>query len=153
MTNGNGPSGLGLLAQRVILSILKVQRAEEVVSALKKARDEAKDAMEAAFAEAGVTSVKYRGFTVYAYETIYGSLVNHTPTEEDGEQATKKTKSMKALKENDLGWMIKEGVAAQTLSAWVREQEKDEAGNPKLPEKLKQFIKVSRKSDIGVKRS
>jgi hypothetical protein len=109
--------------------------------------------MEEAFARAGVTSVKYKSFTVYAYETIYASLINHDPTEADGETATKKTKSMKALKDNELGWMVKEGVAAQTLAAWVREQEKDKQGNPILPEKLKQFIKVSRKSDIGMKRS
>ena len=153
MTTTNRPSGLGALAQRVIISIMRVKAAESTLDDLKKARQEAKDIMEVAFAEAGVTSVKYQGCTVFAKEQVFASLVNHDPTPDDPEDATKKTKSMQALKDNDLGWMVKEGVAAQTLRGWVNEQEKDDGGNPKIPEALKPFIKVSKKTDIGMTRS
>lgn len=142
------PTGLGALAQRVILAHTKVKQAEQALEDLKEDLKVAKELMLSAFASNGVTSVKYRGFTVYSQDTIYASLIS-TPGEEEP-----KAPAFAALKKNDLGWMVKEGVNNNTLSAWVRELPiDDETGMPMLPAPLAGVIKASKKEDVRIKRS
>ena len=147
MSDSSRPTGLGALAQRVILCDLKIKKAKQELEELQEAANALKEEMLAALASSGLTSVKYQGFTVYVHESIFASLVSCEDDEEP------KGAAIKALKDNGLGWMVKETVASQTLSAWVREQETDDAEMPKLPEAVASHIKVSTKIDIRTKKS
>lgn len=59
-----------------------------------------------------------------------------------------------ALREADLGDLIKPGVNAQSLAAWVREQEADGKSFPEdLPEALKGLMNVHHITSLGVKKA
>ena len=151
MGNENRPSGLGALAQKVIVYTVKVKRAEEALSERKSELADANEAMLIALAEAGISSVKYKGFTVHTVTQIFASLINHEVSEE---YKSPKAKSMQALRDNELGWMVRDSVSVQTLKSWVKEHELDkETQLPKLPEELVEFIKVSSKIEVRVKKS
>lgn len=49
--------------------------------------------------------------------------------------------------------LVKETVNGQTLSAWVREQDRDGDGQPILPEELREAIKVSTPIRIGTRKA
>ena len=148
MNNTNKPTGIGALAQRAIICHVKVDRAETALEELKKNLKGAKDVIEGALAEQGLTSIKYQGWTVYAQKQGFAQLLHN---ENDD---AKKSVAMQALKDSGLRWMVKENVAAPTLRSWVNEQKIDEATNmPTLPETLKEHIKLSSKTDIRIKRS
>ena len=149
MTSQNSkPVGLGALAQRLIIAHTKLKSAEQAVEDLKAELNATKDQVLAEFAANRVTSIKYRGFTVYSKLNTYGSLVS-TQGDEDPKAA-----AIAALKKNDLGWMVKQTVNGNTLSAWVREQPVDpKTGVPQLPPKVAPFVKVSQKPDVGIKQS
>ena len=148
MNNENKPTGIGALAQRAIICHVQVDRAETALEELKKNLKGAKDVIEGALAEQGLTSIKYQGWTVYAQQQVFAQLLAH---EDDKE---KKSVAMQALKDTGLGWMVKENVAAATLRSWVNEQKTDDETNmPKLPETLKAHVKLSSKTDIRIKRS
>ena len=153
MSSSSKPTGLGALAQSVILSDLAVKKAESTIEDLKESRKLAKERMQIALAEAGIDSVKYKGFTVFSHESTFASLIK-TEAAKLGDDEQPTDKAYVAMRDNELGWMIKETVAAQTLRAWVNEQEEDkDTKMPKLPEGLEAHIKVSKKLDIRIKRS
>ena len=153
MNDSSKPTGLGALAQRDILTELAVKRAEATIEDLKETRKLAKEHMQIALAEAGIDSVKYKGFMVFAHESTFASLIK-TKAAELGDNEQPNDKAYAAMRENELGWMIKETVSNPTLRAWVLEQEEDkDTKMPKLPEGLKDHIKVSKKQDIRIKRS
>lgn len=80
------------------------------------------------------------GATVYLNEAVFASLVKDA----DGETAG----ALAALKAQELGWMVKETVNANTLRSWVKETEK--AGGA-LPPELTPWVKVSRLPRVGVR--
>lgn len=90
--------------------------------------------------DSGTQSMKVAGTTVYVERTLWGSA-------KDGNTAG----LCMALKELDHGDMVKEGVNAQTFSAYIRELEDavskiplpPEELIPKLPEKLQPYVHVS----------
>lgn len=92
------------------------------------------------FRNSGVQSVKVSGTTVYVERTLWGGA-------KDGNMPG----LCEALKEMGLDAMVKEGVNAQTFSAYIREQEQalsktplpPEELIPKLPEVLQGVVNVS----------
>ena len=90
--------------------------------------------------DSGTQSMKVAGTTVYVERTLWGSA-------KDGNTAG----LCMALKELDHGDMVKEGVNAQTFSAYIRELEDavskiplpPEELIPRLPEKLQPYVHVS----------
>ena len=72
------------------------------------------------------------GETVWIEKSVYASLVR----DENGEHAG----AHRALQEHGLEWLVKDKVDSQSLSAWVREQEKQET---EIPEGLLPFLKIS----------
>jgi hypothetical protein len=142
------PTGLGALAQRVILCTLKVKAANNVLDNAKEELTAAQEAIATEFAANSVRSIKYKDFTVHMHDQHFGNL----KSSDNPEGA--KVDAMQALKDNGLAWMVTETVFAQTLHAWVREQPIDkETLQPKLPDPLVYHIKVTTKSVVGVKKS
>ncbi len=89
------------------------------------------------FVKAGVQNIKINsGVLVYLRRELWASV-------DDGIQ-------MAVFKKSEWGWMVKETVNRQTLSAEVKELEKDDEMMPILPEALS-FIKVTESFKIGVR--
>ena len=90
--------------------------------------------------ESGTQSIKTSGTTVYVERKLWGSA-------KDGNTAG----LCMALKDMDLGDMVKEGVNSQTFSAYIREVEGSVSKTPlapeelipKLPETLQPYVQVS----------
>jgi len=158
MTNDNAkPTGLGALAQRVILCDMAVKAAKRELDDATKERTDAKELMHAGLAEHGVNSVKYHGYTVYTNDRPFASLAaaKKDPSEkddaEDDDDAGDKTAAIATLKAQGLGWMVKEAVNVKTLTSWVRELPVDpETKMPVLPPELEKAISIFIKEDIGV---
>lgn len=53
----------------------------------------------------------------------------------------------------DTAGLVKETVNGQTLSAWVRELDRDDDGQPILPDELREAIKVSTPIRIGTRKA
>ncbi len=58
-----------------------------------------------------------------------------------------------ALKDTAWGWLVKSNVNSQTISAAVRELDKNEEGQPILPEEVKGLVTVTEKWSVRVKKS
>lgn len=85
------------------------------------------------FGRLGIRSQKMiSGETTYIERTLHASLV----PDDDGEHR----QAHAALRRHGLEWLVQDRVNAQSLSAWVREQEKLEA---ELPPELETFIRRS----------
>lgn len=150
MPNDNRPTGLGALAQRVIMCKAKKEAADAALKAAKEELQTANNAMELGFAEQGVSSVKYRGHTVYAYTKLAASLIDGDKEAFDNP----KQPALDALKANaDSKHLVKETVNTNSLNAWVNEHPTDDRGFPQLPDDLKRHIKLTMLTRIGVSRS
>ena len=80
------------------------------------------------------------GETVYLQRDSWTSLVQ----DEDGSME----EAHQALREHGLAWLVKDNVNGRTLSAWVREQEKQET---EIPEDLLPFLKISKAYKVKVR--
>lgn len=145
MAQGDKPTGIGAYAQKAILKHLKVKKLE---AQLKIAKQEAGVALQNVcdvLSAQGLDLIHYRDFTVYLNTQDHASLVDDENGTKDGAQA--------ALKAADLGWLIKPTVNPKTLSAWIREQPEDEKTMERvLPEALKPWVKVFRKTEARIKK-
>ncbi len=157
MTNDNAkPTGLGALAQRVILCDMAVKAAKREHDDAAKERTDAKELMHAGLAEHGVNSVKYHGYTVYINDQPFASLIaskEDAPEkdEDDDSSAGDKAAAIAILKAQGLGWMVKETVNVKTLTSWVRELPVDPKTKvPILPPELEKAISIFVKEDIGI---
>ena len=72
------------------------------------------------------------GETIYLDKSVYASLVR----DEDGEHQG----AHQALRNHGLDWLVKDKVDSSSLSAWVREQQKQKT---EIPEGLLPFLKIS----------
>ena len=80
------------------------------------------------------------GELVYLQRDLWTSLVqDETGSVEEAHQA---------LRDHGLAWLVKDNVNGQTLSAWVREQEKQET---EIPEDLLPFLKISKAYKVKVR--
>ena len=80
------------------------------------------------------------GETVYLQRDSWTSLVQ----DENGSAE----EAHQALREHGLAWLVKDNVNGRTLSAWVREQEKQET---EIPEDLLPFLKISNAYKVKVR--
>ena len=97
------------------------------------------------FEEAGIQSMKLKGGpNVHVHRVLWAGMLKDVPNAE--------ILMLEGLKSAGLGDMVKEKVNTQTLSAWVREQEKEHFGtkivSPEelikvLPEPLQLTLKVT----------
>lgn len=92
------------------------------------------------FADAGVQNVKTPQGTLYLHRSVSASLA--VPEGMTPEQV------FMTLQAHGLGWLVKETVNPQTLSAWVRER--DKAGEP-LPEGLAEIVRPFEKYTVRVR--
>lgn len=123
------------------------QREEE----LKRELAEVKARMEHLEAQAqremddlGTQSIRTRsGHTVYLQKELYASLI------------ADKEKAHAALRRHGLDYLIKDNVNGQSLSAYVREQdrEKDENNAAGLHPELQEVIRVSRRIRVRIRKS
>lgn len=91
------------------------------------------------FMEMGLSSIKTKeGQTVHLQKELFASLIS------DKEQAHA------VLRRHGLEYMVKDNVNGQTLSSWVREQEKEEI--PIHPE-VEAVLNVKRRLRVRVKSS
>ena len=72
------------------------------------------------------------GETVWIEKTVYASLVRDEDGEHEGDH--------RALRQHGLAWLVKDRVNDKSLSAWVREQQKQET---EIPEELLPWLKIS----------
>ena len=149
MTEPTKPQGLGAFAQAVILRAAIVDTRNAELDAAKKQLALAEEVLKAALLQAGLKSVKYRDWTVFLRTIIAASLKGDDANADNPKQA-----AIDALKSHGLGWLVKETVNKNTLSAWARELPKDEATlAPKVPDAVKQFIEIFQNQAIGIRSS
>lgn len=87
--------------------------------------------------ETGMQSTKIDGITVYLHRQLWASALD-----------------IQAILENrDSAFLVKETVNGNSLSSWVRELDKDDEGQPVLPEDLKEAIKVSEKFAVRTRKA
>ena len=72
------------------------------------------------------------GETMYVQKSVYASLVRDDDGEHDG--------AHQALRDNGLEWLVEDKVNSNSLSGWVREQQKQES---EIPEGLLPFLSIS----------
>ena len=72
------------------------------------------------------------GETRYVQKSVYASLVRDEDGEHDG--------AHKALRDNGLEWLVQDNVNSTSLSAWVREQRRQES---EIPEGLLPFLNIA----------
>ena len=80
------------------------------------------------------------GETIYLERNLYASLVR----DDDGEHAG----AHAAMREHGLEWLVKDKVDSGSLSAWVREQERQET---EIPQGLLPFLKISEVYKVKVR--
>ena len=81
-----------------------------------------------------------KGETVFLHRDLWTSLVqDETGSVEEAHQA---------LRDHGLAWLVKDNVNGRTLSAWVREQAKQET---EIPEDLLPFLKISKAYRVKVR--
>jgi len=118
--------------------ILAVKECRELDAELKK-RKEQRDTLEqellAAFREEGVQSIRTSEGLAYLRRDIWASLA--APAEQ--------------LMGGPLEWLIKPSVNHQSLSAVVREYQRDDQDQPILPEEVKALINVTEVYKVGVR--
>ncbi len=88
------------------------------------------------FAQESIQSIRTKDGLVFIYHQSWASC-NQT----------------EALKDTAWGWLVKPNVNSQMISAVVRELDKDEEGQPILPEEVRQLVTVTEKWSIRVKKS
>ncbi|HEY5571813.1 MAG TPA: hypothetical protein VIK64_02260 [Anaerolineales bacterium] len=118
--------------------ILAVKECRELDAELKR-RKEARDALEqellAAFRDEGVQSIRTSEGLAYLRRDIWASL-SGTPDQ---------------LLGGPLEWLIKPSVNQQSLSAVVREYQRDDQDQPILPEEVKALVNVTEVYKVGVR--
>lgn len=148
MSDTTKPSGLGALAQAVILKNAFIEMKKAELEQLQAEYEQLQEAVTGALVQEGLASIKYRDWTIFLHTSTHASLKN-TEGDEDPKQAARD-----ALRKNKLEWMIREHVFVQTLESWVREQPVDEhTMAPVIPDALKPFINVFQKTDLRVRKS
>lgn len=104
------------------------------------------------FALAGVDSMKVDGRIVFLRRQLWAS-VQAPPGADPGA----KEAAYQVLKDHQLGWMVKEGVNSQTLSAWVRELEEESGGYEEMianmPADLREVLKISEVYQVSSRKS
>lgn len=94
---------------------------------LRDVTDRRKGVMEAlvtAMIDAGFSSIRVEGATIFLWETLRARALEE------------KSVVCAGLHEAGLDEFVSEGFNLNTISAWLREQPRDEAGNPILPPPL-----------------
>ena len=98
------------------------------------------------FGEMGMQSMKTAGgATVFLYSQLWAGAARTENDEPDWARAGA------ALEAAGLGEFVEPRFNVMTLSAWVREQPRDENDDPILPEGLKEALRVSRKVQVRVR--
>jgi len=119
-----------------ICQLVKDATAEEKL--LKQARDRlGADLIDSVFAQLGTNQLKLPGLgTIYIHSTMFASAAG---TSEE---------LCAALKEAGAEDLVKEKVNANSLSAYVREMDTDELGQPILPPELEGAIRVGERTSL-----
>jgi hypothetical protein len=108
-------STTSLASQYAALYAEKVA-AEQVVASIKESMTRLEVVLLERYAQEGVKSIKTNGGNVYLHHQMWASATDPG-----------------LLAVSDWGWMVKDSVNSNTLSAAVRELPIDEDGNPELP--------------------
>lgn len=115
----------------------ELRAAENKVKKLKAQRTDVEARVLEYFQKTGVDSFKIGGITIYLRRQLWASTIGDPETVAN------------AFKSNGLGHMVAPKVNTQTLSSWVREQEKDNDCNSVdeimtfIPPDIAEVIKVS----------
>lgn len=108
------------------------------------------DLLATQFALAGVPRMTVNGRTVYLHRQVWASV-----QPEDGDLDA----AFKVLERYDMGWMVKPTVNSQTLSARIREMEKEFEGLDfqdfldSLPPDLRDALRITEKFEVRSRKS
>ena len=122
------------LATNYILRVKECRELEQQVKRAKENRDRLEQELLAAFREEGVQSIRTAEGLAYLRRDIWASL-NGTPDQ---------------LLGGPLEWLIKPSVNQQSLSAVVREYQRDDQDQPIMPEEVKALVNVTEVYKVGV---
>lgn len=109
------------------------------------------DACQIEFAENGIDSMRCAHGTLYVARTLWAGAVQVEGA--DGKTHGDAERTAEALRRAGLEWMVKPSFNVQTLSAWVREQPRDEQGEIILPDALKGNISITEKPEIRLRKA
>jgi hypothetical protein len=126
-------------ARSVLRLHKELKELESKIEKKKQAFQNAKECLLEMFQRNGLQSTSTKTHSLSLTRQIWASLRS-------------KEVGIRVLKKHGLDWLIQEGINAQTLSAWVREQCPDETSMPKLPRELKQQIRVHEKFGISIRK-
>ncbi len=121
--------------ERVDEYILLAKRKQELEAELREVKgklEKTETRLTDYFAEKGLKNLRTENGMAYLSREIFAGL---TPEEDGGHEA-----AHAALRQHGLGYMVKDGVNANTLRAYVRERE--EAGE-ELPRDLLPHIRIT----------
>jgi hypothetical protein len=127
--------------------VLRIRELKSEAEKLQKEADEIESELLDQFMQEGVQNIKTDSGTVFLRSQIWASY----PSDDNGGRTYSETND--ALRAAGLGMMVNERFNSQTLSAWVREQERDELGNPILPDELRDKLAVATKFEIAVRKA
>lgn len=123
-------------AKRIVAIDERRRALEDEIQQLKEERRQIEETLLEELAEAGVDQIKADGRTLYTRSEIWASA-----------------QDIGALRAYpDTAPLIKETVNGQTLSAWVRELERTDEGDPVVPQELQDAIKVSKVYKIATRK-
>ncbi len=148
------------LVREFVAETIRLKEVEKQLKADKADLEGKKQAILDGFAEQGVGQIRIDGKTVYTHRQLWAGKAD--ALDASGEPLKEKGKAIKvdndeyidAIKAAGLEHMVKETVAASTLSSWVREiDQEDDDGLPVLPPELVGMVKVTEKFDVRVRKA
>jgi hypothetical protein len=143
MADGDGQVDLKLVNEFIMLNKEKdalTWRVEAIDARLKELKVE----LSAAFIEANMQNIQVGDRKVYLARNLWSSFVPGDDLDN----------ALAVLRKHQLDWMIKPTVNGQTLSSWVREQERASdaidftAFVESLPEDLRSVLRISEVFDV-----
>lgn len=113
----------------------------EAAKRINRAWEQANEALMNTWEDAGISNaqVEYpdgEKRTIYTHHQLWGGAIQDESGIPDWDR------TCRALKAAGLGAMVQPRFNAQTLSAWLREQPRNDEGNPILPPELEGNIRV-----------
>jgi hypothetical protein len=118
---------------------LEKRRLEGEVNKITKWLNEQEETLLEQFGEEGIQNIKLDGLgTAYVASQLWAG-----PWQDDDGIAQNQL-TCDALKAAGLGIFVAEAFNRNTVSSWVREQPKNDLGDPILPEELRDKLRVAR---------
>lgn len=142
------PTDITDLEKEFVLLSNEIKYQEECIEKLKERRDARQKRILAAWEKSATTQIKREGVTMYVRSQLWAGHKGAMGDEEA------KGALIKALRSNDdTAFLVKPGYNTLTLSAFMREWDKDDNDEPIVPDHLKDVLKVTEKVSIQTRSS